>query len=242
MYGRQTRTCIGLTAALLISAGAVAAEAVVQTSRLGGSKIRLPAPAGFRAAGAYRGLTTAAVRRATPETNRLLDYYLSPQDLYRVKHGANAFLRRYMVVQTHRRFVHQDISRDQFRHVVDASRRRHQELVFQLTRRKAESLQTTLAQLRRRLGATFRIGRPVPLGVLSHSDRHLTMGYVFNYSSNLVAGMQRQLRIGTVSIVRVKNKLLFLYVYGGYESGRDLDWVKRTSRRWVSSILAYNRH
>ena len=223
-------------------AGSAAAEqAGAQTSRIGKSRIKLIAPPGFHAAGSYQGLTTNAVRKATPQTNRMLDYYLSSQDLYRVKHGANAFLHRYMVVQTHQRFETRDISNSQFQHVIEASQRRHQSLVFQLTKAKAENLHATLTMLRQQLGASFKLGRPAPLGVISRSDEHLTMAYIFNYSTNLVAGMNRRFRIGAVSIVRVKNKLLFLYVYGGYETSKDLNWIKDTSRRWVASILHHNQ-
>jgi hypothetical protein len=49
-----------------------------------------------------------------------------------------------------------------------------------------------------------------------------------------------QMIVNSASLIHVKNKLLFAYVYSDYESQEDIDWSRHVAKNWTDSILTSN--
>ena len=70
------------------------------------------------------------------------------------------------------------------------------------------------------------------------------------YSSLMVANVKVDDGSGTpveraiacgMSLVHVKGKIVYLYVYRQYTDEATLDWVKKTAEKWVNETLAANK-
>lgn len=47
--------------------------------------------------------------------------------------------------------------------------------------------------------------------------------------------------LATTTFVRVRERIIFVYVYKKYESNADMDTIKRFTTKWTTSIVAANR-
>lgn len=55
-----------------------------------------------------------------------------------------------------------------------------------------------------------------------------------------VNGAQKKMAAG-VSLVRVQNRVLFLYVYTRYEGDESVNWIRTTAEQWADAVLKENQ-
>ncbi len=64
---------------------------------------------------------------------------------------------------------------------------------------------------------------------------------LFILISTLAHADTQNFQVGVGGTIKVKNRVLFAYVYSLYESEKDINWTKSKSIEWIDSILKLNR-
>lgn len=166
-----------------------------------------------------------------PPSNRFLCAYVLRNELMRINAGDVISLSRSIVLQVYRDAEFYELTTDDFAYLVrDAENSLGSESVMRDARAKvAEQLKT--------LGLEdIKIDHPVPFGVL------------FSIQNAWAFGMIVPVRYGTETLMmgssscllRVKNRLLFAYVYSEYKGEETMEWLSATTENWARSILKEN--
>lgn len=191
---------------------------------VGGVKIDVQAPIGFHEISSLSPETRNLAETMTPPSNRLLAIFVSEDDLGRIMKGEAPEFGRYMLLQVFRELENTNISNGQFR-----------QLVAQI-----KEQQNTLLPKEYELSQKMKIGEQVPLGVFFEQSNAIGFTSLVKYQAEAEGEKLDYVVAGGTSFIRVKQKVLYAYVYGTYENQDDLNWVRSKSREWVNSLLTFN--
>ncbi len=227
---------------LLLAAWSPAHAVQTTTVTIGSTPIRLPAPDGFTEVGQNSPDIMARFTTFTPPSNKLLAVYFTNADAERHRQGQQPELGSYIMVQTHRRAIDQDMSQAEFDNLRTIIRTQQQELLEQGRKRANELLQERRSQISTQTGSDTRLSvQDMALkGVFTDNSRVISMAAVNKYNVQ-VDGKPSSFEVaGASSVIYVKNKSLFVYVFEKYEGVRNLENIRRTSTVWSQKILRDN--
>ena len=196
----------------------------------------LPPPAGFVEGSAVSAQARAFAEQLTPKTNRLLAFFVTREDATRLTEGQAATWHRYMLVQAEIQSETLRINPDDF-FELRALLTSQQKTLMATVQQDAESLLDSLAN---DIGAEIDIGRSVPLGVFSEDQSHISIAGLTRYQVVNQEPATTYLVAHAANVLHPANKIVFAYVYSGYEGRSDLAWVEDTSVAWSQAILAAN--
>ncbi len=173
---------------------------------------------------------------ATPNTNRLVAAFISPDELAKLPGGLTGAPQRYALVEVLRRAEFVDVDEATFKQVVDA-------MSTQLANGEAQS---TMVKQQDRINEKIddlglksgkvTIDKPVQLGsIFSNAN-----SYGFCMLEPMASNGKTENMVNGVALVRVKNRLLYVYVYAKYEDKSTVDWVLKTTQAWADAILKQN--
>jgi hypothetical protein len=207
------------------------------TIELGGKTIHAPAPSGFHEISELSPGTRELAETMTPATNHLLAVFVTEGDRGRILKGESPELSRYMFLQSPKDARPLDVSEAFFQQLAGEYKRQQAKLFESVKAKIGLEIDKALGE---RYGASLRFGDQVPLGVFL--DRPNVVGSaIFSKIQVSAAGSHRdELLVGAFSLMRVRERILFAYVYGRYGSQEDLEWVRSTSTAWVEQILHSN--
>ncbi len=239
----MNRTLLHRLALLLLLAALSPAHAAQTTTvTIGSTSIRLPAPDGFTEVGQDSPDIMARFTTFTPPSNKLLAVYVTHADAALLRQGRQADLSRYIMVQTHRRSLEQDMSQAEFDQLRDIIRNQQQQLLEQGRKRANELLQERRSQISSQTGSDTQLSvQDMALkGVFTDTPRVISMAAVNKYNVQ-VEGRPSSFEVaGASSVIYVKNKSLFVYVFEKYEGARNLENIRNTSTVWSQKILRDN--
>ena len=203
---------------------------------VGGETLVIPTPVGFVEGGSLSAKALALAEQLTPPMNRLLAFFVSADDAGRLKKGEAATWRRYMMVQAERQSEGLRIAPDDFfelRGVLTAQQKTLQATVL----KKAE---TVIENLSNNIDTELKIGESVSLGIFSEDQAHISIAGLARYQTSNQKPAVSYVVANAANVLHPANKIVFAYVYSGFDSRDDLDWVEATSVSWSRSILAAN--
>jgi len=225
--------------ALLSIVGALLAASICQaqepeTITIGGVKILLPAPAGFKASQAARTVFGPTV---LPE-GRLISAYASPEDTVKLEQRQPILIPRYMMVQTPRFAEAVEMTPELFGQFAQMVSENHQQL--------AAADQAFVSELAARLSqasgtaVSLGLGKPLSLGIFFR--RPDAFGWALVAPVKLTVADQTVSAdvASAVAAVHIGTKVVMTYVYAVLHDAHDLDWVKSTTTAWVNAIRAAN--
>lgn len=227
------RILIGFFAVLFLCSFAAAAPTPDCSATAGGTAIAIPGPGtDFLEVGADKH---DYFDNSVASTNALLCAFVLRDTLPRLTKPAGG-LDRYMLVEVSREGQSQDVSPADFDDTVtsvkqqlgDASRMNR---TFRETEEQAR-------QKLRKMNASDDIsfGKPVVLGTLFQIKDAYAVGMIVPVTSHGVTS-----RVLNASVLmRVRNRLLFVYLYADYKDEATYKWVGDTAEGWVRHILAAN--
>jgi hypothetical protein len=170
-----------------------------------------------------------------PTTNRLVAAFLLPEELRATLKGTTP-LSRYAFVQVPRRAEFAAVTPEIFKQIAGS-----------MGQEFAASMDTAVKdsqdEMNRRLKAlnanptTLTLDKPLMLGSFFSKPDAVGFGSVMPYDVN---GKMVKLA-AAVSVVRVQERVLFLYLYTIYKDQESVNWVRTTSEKWADTILAANR-
>lgn len=169
--------------------------------------------------------------------NRLLAIFVSPKDLQLLDGEVTRDIEHYMQVQVSRRAEDRPLGAADFKELVGAIREQ-QDAGWEEVRDKMNTMLSDAAKESKDF-PQMEIGKPIPLGTFLNKEN----AYGFAMLMSLNEGGRRKpiTMVCGACFIRVKERLLFTYVYGKHEGKQSVEWVRRISQDWVGRILQANR-
>jgi hypothetical protein len=194
--------------------------------------IMIPCPPGFVEVGENkRDFFPAA------PNNRLLAIFVSPQDLPLLDGDAARDIEHYMQVQVSRRAEDRPIGAADFKELVGGVREQ-QDARWEEIRDKMNTMLSDAAKESKDF-PQMEIGKPIPLGTFLNKES--AYGFAMLMSLN-AGGRPKPIKmVCGACFIKVKERLLFTYVYAKHEGNQSIEWVRRTSQDWVDRVIADNK-
>jgi hypothetical protein len=199
----------------------------------GGTLMNIPAP-GREFAPLGRGYCDA-MQLFVPDEHRLLCAFVLDSDLRRLNMGDTELrLRRYGLVQVPRDAEYTECGASDFAEVVDALHESFGELVTW----SVDDVEEQLNERMRSLDLDeVRIGQPAQLGCFFSRPNACGFGMLVAMESG---GETATIGVGAM-VMRVNERLVFVYLYAQYEDEQTIAWLRKTSEQWSDAILKANR-
>jgi hypothetical protein len=200
----------------------------------GGVSVVVPSPdKGFVEVGDKRNFFEPIV----PSRNRLLCAFVPTDYLPLLKNPANG-LGKYTLVEVSRKIDENntEITPARFEQVVLATKQQLGD--SSSLNQTVESTPREISSKLKQMGQStdISIDKPVFLGALFQMPDAYAFATVESVSSGAVATRAIQ----TCVLLRAKDRLLFVYVYGSSDDEESLKWVEETTKQWTNQILAAN--
>lgn len=201
----------------------------------GGTSIAIPSPALDMVEVGYDNREFLEVFVASG--NRLLAAFVLNSELPELtKKSSDLSISRYTMVQVPRRGEYMDCTEGDFKEITDAAKDEFGDVMD-------SSMKEAEAEFNRRMesldldDAAVSFGKPIQLGpLLSKGD-----AYGFGMIMPLSMG-EEHMNMGMACILmRVKHRLLFVYLYAEYENEDTVKWLRNTAEKWSDAILIANK-
>jgi len=170
-----------------------------------------------------------------PAINRLVAAFIRPEDLHQILAGGSTPLPRYALVEVPRRAEFADIDPATFKTVADSVAKQFGTNLEADIKTAQDDFNHNLKELNSS-SATFAIGKPFPLGTLFSKPDAAAFGMIASVSAQ---GPETKMAVATV-VLRVQNRVLFLYLYSVYKDETTVQWLRNTSERWADETLKAN--
>lgn len=163
----------------------------------------------------------AEMKELTPERNRFLHAYISQDNMSQVVKDEPIFLDRYMTVQVFRSLQGTPITTQYFHR-----------------RMKREFLKEskTFTHLKRLPKYKELAESLTPLDISFETDVSISSLSLLKFRDEA----SDTIEVASMTMILLKKKLLYLYVYSDYESKADIEWTKSTTKNWVKSLSYIN--
>jgi hypothetical protein len=86
----------------------------------------------------------------------------------------------------------------------------------------------------------LKVGQPRSLGVFAEGDNYIASALLARMKAAVGEESVEFVIVSASGFVRVKNKLIFAWVYSKHESQEDIDWVRAAATDWIQDILSAN--
>ncbi len=204
----------------------------IEAFKAGGTLINIPEPSDEMVEVGYDVREMMEV--FVPASNRLLSGYMRPNDIPKFTSGDENFvLSRYASIQVARRGEYQDCTDSDFSELVDYFESSFSEDIAGIMKDSESELNQRMESLELE---KITIDKPVQLGTLFSRKDAYSMGMISKYSK----GTDSWTLVICTTFVKVKNRLLFIYVFNTYNDEKDIVAVTKLSEQWIDSILAAN--
>jgi len=170
-----------------------------------------------------------------PATNRLVAAFIRPEDLHQILAGGNTPLTRYALVEAPRRAVFADIDTAAFKTVADSVATQFGTNLEADIKTAQDDFNHNLKELNSS-SATIAIDKPFSLGTLFSKPDAAAFGMIASISG---AGPEIKMAVATV-VLRLQNRVLFLYLYSVYKDDTAVKWLRTTSEQWADATLKAN--
>lgn len=211
---------------------AAVAAVKIESFKAGGTPIKIPAPDADLIEVGYD--VREQMEIFVPSSNRLLCGFMREVDIPRfVKGEENFILPKYASVQVARQGEYQNFKTTDFKDLVVYVK-------DSLGAEMAAITEESEAEFNRRMESMnlekISFGKPVQLGTFFSKDNTYSFGMLVTNSDGK---MSWTMVIGT-TFVRVKNRLLFVYIFANHKDDATIAMVRKTSEQWADAILAAN--
>jgi hypothetical protein len=212
------------------------------TIDIGSRAIYIPAPVGFYEISQLSPETRKFAETSTPQNNRLLAVFVSESDLGRIMKGELPEFGRYMFLQVRRQLENSDISGAKFLQMVGQFKQQQDTLLKNVKDKVGSMLDEASEKILTDYDVSLKlkVGEQVPLGIFIETNEASGFASLAKYQVSSDAQQLDYLMATGTSLIWVKGKILYAYVYGSYDTPKDLDWVRATSCSWIDQILMAN--
>lgn len=218
------------------------AEAVIHEVKVGTQTIRIPTPESFERIDGINAQHDELTEQFISRENRYVINFATPAAVAALRKGTAIDSPRNLNAQTMRTLEIQPVTPVQF----ETLRAQAETDINRLSKRLDAVLNKVVSAGSKSLSEKLqdnvevKIGDPVPLGVFDRTRDSL--GFAMMFKSNIVADGKDTAGLSVVAamIVRVKDRVLYLYATSERKSDADEAWVKTTVKKWRDAIFAAN--
>ena len=87
----------------------------------------------------------------------------------------------------------------------------------------------------------LKVGQPRALGVFTEGDDYIASALLAKMKATVGEDNVEFVMVSVSGFVKVKNKLIFAWLYSKHDSQRDIDWVRAVAKDWIQEILSANQ-
>lgn len=221
---------------------AAAPTAAEPRYQLGERSVLIPAPEGFVEAISKMPQFKAFFEATEAAALELLAAHIPTADLERLQRGDTQLLRFYTKVSIPRQVKTVDIKAADFSQFVTIFEQQQAE-IFDLNNPKIKaSLEEIEKNLQGLSGKDVQMvmTQPTNLGVIEKgSDRFIAM-ILTQLKLQVGTGQVEAPLLCAISVLRINQRLVFVYSYREYKSKEDISTLKAFTQKWVGQIIAAN--
>ncbi|MBU1087768.1 MAG: hypothetical protein KKD05_09680 [Candidatus Omnitrophica bacterium] len=208
-------------------------ENKLDSFKAGGTLINIPAPNAELVEVGYD--VREQMEIFVPGSNRLLAGYMRASDIpLFVKGDENFVLDQYASIQVPRQGEYQDCAESDFKELVDYVKGSFSDDIDKI-------IQDSEAEFNQRMESMnldkVSIDKPIQLGTLFSKPDAYSMGMISTYSN----GTKSWTLIIVTTFIRVRERLLFVYLFSSYNNEQDIAPVRAKAEQWADAILAANK-
>ena len=228
--------CFLIAAMILFMAGQIAAQKNDAkkdlTFKVGGVKIITPAPSDdFVEVGDDN---RSKLEVLAPERNRLISAFLEKADLQNLIDGKDPAMDRYALVEISRGAEYADCSADNFKEVIAEMKNSFGELIAQSFKESEDEINRKLKELDLK---DVSLGEAKQLGSFFSKKNAFSFGLMTTVKNGEES---KNMIVGGV-IVRVKLRLIYLYLFAEYKNEESVKWLGMTVEKWTDEVLKINK-
>ena len=203
----------------------------VKSFKAGGTPIAIPSPTKEMIEVGYDNREFMEV--FVPSHNRLIAAFVLTNDLPRLKKGSDDIMSKYALVQVPRRAEYKDCGPSDFKNAVKGQ---FGELVNSSMKEVEEEFNRRMKSLDLDV-AKMSMGKPVQLGCLFSKQDIYGFGMIMPLS---MSGKDIKMVMGA-SLMRVKRRVIFVYLCAEYKNEDTVKWIRKTTEDWADVILKANK-
>jgi len=212
-----------------------AKPAPIPSFKAGGTSIALPSPSTEMTEVGYDNREVMEV--FVPQNNRLIAGFMLTNDITRLtKKSDDLTMSKYAMVQVPRRGEYMDCGPNEFKEVTSDAKKQFGDVMNSSMKEAAEEFNRRMKSLHLN-DATVSLGEPIQLGCLfSKQD-----AYGFGMILPVAMGGQNMKMAGGAVLMRIKQRLLFVYLYAEYKNEETIKWIRKATEDWTDAILKANK-
>jgi len=172
-----------------------------------------------------------------PSHNRLLCAFVPADFLPRLKNSASG-MGQYMLVELSRKLDEKntEVTSASFELVVLGMKQQlgDSSTLNQTVQTASQEVSSKLKKLNQ--SKDISIDKPAPLGTLFQTSD----AYAFAMLASVSSGGVTTRAINASVLLRVRERLIFAYIYGSTDDEDSLKWIEKTAEQWVNEILTAN--
>jgi hypothetical protein len=226
---------------MLCLAGAQA-QTTINPLQVGGVTIDAPALAGFNEISQISPDVVALAQTMIPATNRLLGVYLSDRDYEKLVNGESPDFDRYMFIQVHRELENKNISRADFREISTQLKAQQDTILDDVREDVGKIFDSASNQISKDYDVSLdmQLGDQKSLGVFLDQPNAVAFTSLVKYQGSLEGESFDYVMAGSTMLMKVKRRLLYVYLYSQYETQADVDWVESRTSELANLLLMAN--
>jgi hypothetical protein len=149
---------------------------------------------------------------------------------------------RYMIFTTLKRLTKEKISQKPFNGLRDEIREQQFTLMNELRERADQALIDGSYRLSTRNGIEFKIimNETTPLGVFFDNKKVISFSSIMSGEKSVNGINENFIQAAATSIVLLKKKIIFVYIYSDYDSEKDIIWVEAKTKELVNLLIKHN--
>jgi len=210
--------------------------------KIDSEKITVPAYNGFVEISKISPDTVAMFEDMLPPTNRLHAVYTTESDSGKLLKSQPAELNRYLIVQTAKALEPVALGTRHFAELRKQIRTEYESLFDQNKSKIDELAKQASRKLSNRISdkVEMKVGEMLPMSVNSETAYHISLSSLTKFSTSTAEDNTEFISAGTVSMVLLKGRVVYLNVFSIYNTIDDLKWTKRVAEKWTESTIRAN--
>ena len=209
---------------------------------VGGVTIEAPSLPGFNEISKISPEVVALAEAMIPPANRLLGVYLSDRDYEKLVNGESPEFDRYIFIQVHRELENKNVSRADFREIATQLKAQQDTILDDVREDVGKIFDSASNQISKDYDVSLdmRLGDQKSLGVFLDQPNAVAFTSLVKYQGSLEGESFDYVMAGSTMLMKVKRRLLYLYVYSQYDEQADADWVESRTTELANLLLTAN--
>jgi hypothetical protein len=209
---------------------------------VGGVTIEAPSLDGFNEISQISPEVVALAEAMIPPANRLLGVYLSDRDYEKLVNGESPEFDRYIFIQVHRELENKNVTRTDFRQISTQLKAQQDTILDDVEEDVGKLFDSASNQISKDYDVSLdmKLGDQKSLGVFLDQPNAVAFTSLVKYQGSLEGESFDYVMAGSTTLMKVKRRLLYIYVYSQYEAQADVDWVESRTTELANLILTAN--